>query len=118
MLASQEWLERGILAIDARQTADEKETRSTSHDNGKGWNKADAGFGASLAEFIRKSTRRPGERLTAKQVEAGHKMMRKYAGQLARCACGTVAKSSEPAVIAATPIPEPLGAIFVIDVAA
>lgn len=81
---SQMWLEDAILAIDARQTADERSTGNTIHLNGQGWNGRDANFGSSLARFIRNSRYPVGQRLTRKQVDKGRPMMHKYAGQLLR----------------------------------
>jgi len=86
----QRWLERGILAIDARQTADEKACDVTIYDNGRGWNAADAKFGGRLAHFIRNCRRPEGKRLSVYggrdfPAEA-RAMMQKYCGQLSRIA--------------------------------
>jgi hypothetical protein len=87
MLANdQAWLERGILAIDARQTEDEKRDGVTRYDNDRGWNATDAKLGSYLAKYIRRCRRPEGERLSGNWVSRAKAMMRKYAGQLARIA--------------------------------
>lgn len=76
------WLERGILAIYANQTADEQVSEATRHDNGIGFTGADAHFMSSLAKQIEQSHRAPGERLSPKQRAIAHERMPKYARQL------------------------------------
>jgi hypothetical protein len=88
------WLERGILAIDARQEPDEQDNRETVYLNGRGWNATDASLGSYLANYIRRCRRPEGQRLSGKWVATAREMMYKYAGQLARIA-------SERAVAAA-----------------
>jgi hypothetical protein len=80
------WLERGILALDARQTDDERQSRQTVYDNDRGWNAADASLGGYLANYIRRCRRPEGQRLTGEWVARARAMMYKYAGQLARIA--------------------------------
>lgn len=80
----QTWLERGVLAIDARQTQDEQETEETRHLNRRGWNSSDARFGSYLARFIRGSYKPLGQRLSGDFVVKARRMMHKYAGQLLR----------------------------------
>jgi hypothetical protein len=75
------WLYRGIVAIYERQTADEQQAETTNHHNAKGFNGTDAKFGTSLAKQIL-----AGRTLTVNQAQAARKMMRKYAGQLVKCA--------------------------------
>ncbi len=88
---NQKWLERGILAIDARQTMDEQESRETRWDNNQGWNAADAKLGSYLARWIRQHDYRPmGQRLSGEWIGKGRELMRKYAGQLVRIAKQTV----------------------------
>lgn len=74
-------LERGILAIYARQTADEQATEATRHRNGAGFTGADAELLSSFAKQIQR-----GRRLTAKQLPYARRKMAKYAGQLLRVA--------------------------------
>ena len=88
---NQRWLERAILAIDSRQTADEQSSEQTLHDNGRGWSGADARFGSYLARFIRSSRKSEGERLSGKFVEAGRRLIRKYCGQLEKIAVASQA---------------------------
>lgn len=80
------WLERGIVAIYNKQTSVEQGSEQTIEDNGVGFNGRDANYGSSLARQIQLSQRPEGERLSMKQREAGRRMMKKYAGQLARIA--------------------------------
>lgn len=71
------WLIRGILAIYAYQTAEEKMSGHTKDDNGMGFNGVDAEFLTHCALFYNKN-----KFLTPKQIAiAGNKMV-KYAGQL------------------------------------
>lgn len=80
---------RGLVAIYERQTADEQNTEDTKHQNGVGFNGRDAKFGTSLAKQViafneGKSTYR--YPLSRTQLESGRKLLRKYAGQLAKVA--------------------------------
>lgn len=75
------WLYRGIVAIYERQTADEQQSETTEEHNAMGFNGTDAKFGTSLAKQIL-----AGRSLSIKQAQAARKMMRKYAGQLVKCA--------------------------------
>lgn len=79
---------RGLVAIYNRQTQDEQSTESTNKLNGMGFNGTDAAFGSSLAKQIIKweSDRRYPTPLSRTQLEKGRKMLRKYAGQLAKVA--------------------------------
>jgi len=90
MMKSQKWLERGILAIFARQTADEQNSENTTHDNRRGFNGSDAQFLSSLAKQILK---RRNNKITAKfdvyrgslstkQTMTARRCMMKYARQL------------------------------------
>lgn len=77
---------RGILRIYERQTADEQSSETTNKVNGRGFNGRDAGFGTSLAKQIltwQQNPRYPTP-LSRNQLDKGRKMLRKYAGQLAR----------------------------------
>jgi hypothetical protein len=86
------WLARGIVAIYAKQTADEKLSKLTKHSNGVGFNGRDAEFLSSLASQIMtwegtpKAERKWRQPLSEKQVNAARRKMLKYAGQLARIA--------------------------------
>ncbi len=81
-------LERAILAIDARQTPDEKETRVTKYENGAGWNNADANKGGYIAQYIRTCRKPDGSRLSGRFVQEAKEMMKKYCGQLVRIGFG------------------------------
>lgn len=82
-------IERGILAIYERQTADEKATESTNHENGVGFSGADAEILSSFAsQIMRKESRGValGQCLSEKQIVIARKKMLKYARQLAEIA--------------------------------
>lgn len=75
------WVIRALISIYECQTADEQESKTTSHMNGCGFTGLDAQFGSSLAEqAIKRGT------LSEKQMVYARKMMKKYAGQLVRIA--------------------------------
>lgn len=83
------WLLRGLKAIYARQTADEKQSKSTLNDNGIGFSSTDARFLTSLAlQVIAFEAGRSqwSEPLSPKQFVLLRIKMRKYAMQLARIA--------------------------------
>jgi hypothetical protein len=77
LASNPKWLLAGIVAIYNRQTADEQSADATQEDNKMGFNGVDARFGSSLAKRILS-----GYSLSPKQMAAGAKMMKKYAGQL------------------------------------
>lgn len=79
------WLLRGLLAIYDRQTADEKQSELTKHENGVGFGGADANI---LSSFARQYRSRGF--LTGTQMILARKKMQKYAGQLAKIANGVV----------------------------
>jgi hypothetical protein len=85
-------LERSILAIYARQTADEQAVDATSQKNNLGFNGVDAPFASGLAKQIleNKYGKPDGERLSVKQRPFARKFMRKYWKQLQ-----SIAKSKE-----------------------
>lgn len=80
---NQQYLETAILAIYARQTNTEQATESTQVRNDVGFNGADARILSSFAQWITRSNRRPGYRLTERQVVLAVRKMRKYWRQLA-----------------------------------
>ena len=81
LLTDDAWLVRGLLAVFALQTEDERVAGNTTHQNGVGFNGVDAPFCTSLVEQFR--TRGS---LSPKQIAALRKIMPKYAGQLASLA--------------------------------
>ena len=81
LVASQHWLERGVLAIYERQTADEKQTESTVHHNEVGFSSFDASFLTYIAQYLQS-----GNHLSNGYVEKVRIRMMKYAGQLAKIA--------------------------------
>lgn len=75
------WLIRGLMAIYAGQTQEEKAIGATKEDNGIGFNGADAEILTSFAQgYIRYG------RLTPKQLAITRNKMVKYAGQLVKIA--------------------------------
>lgn len=74
---SDAWLYRAILAIYAGQTAEEQNMGGTVEDNGIGFNAVDAGFMTQLALSLKHHNR-----LTAKQIAIGRRIIMKYVGQL------------------------------------
>jgi hypothetical protein len=91
-------LERAILAIYARQTADEQEIQGTSYKNGAGFSGTDALFGSSLAEQIlqNKYGKADGSRLSDKQKAVARKFMGKYWKQLLQIAQSKEQTQNEP----------------------
>ena len=77
------WLERGVLAIYARQTQEEQYLGETRERNGVGFNGPDSGYLSYVARWLEN-----GNRLTGHHVEKVRKRMVKYSGQLARIANG------------------------------
>jgi hypothetical protein len=88
--SNDKWLVRGILAIYAKQTADEKSSQTTNHNNSVGFNGRDAGILSSFAKQILtwQATENPryDSPLSPKQFALARRAMPKYAGQLARIA--------------------------------
>lgn len=80
---NQQYLETAILAIFARQTMSEQSTQSTQVRNNIGFNGSDARILSSFAEWIQRSNRRPGYRLTERQAALATRKMKKYWRQLA-----------------------------------
>lgn len=70
-------LEAAILAVYARQTADERVVKHTKHVNGVGFNGPDSTFLSSLAEWLRQ-----GRTLTERQARHARKRMIKYRRQV------------------------------------
>jgi hypothetical protein len=77
------WVARGLIALYDRQTADEKATQDTKHDNGVGFNGADARILSSIAQWYKRTGR-----LSEKQIALVRRKIRKYATQLTRIANG------------------------------
>ncbi len=88
LMASDQWLYRGILAIFDFQTWDEQQTESTNKNNGVGFNGADAPILSSFAKQLKARGF-----LSQKQIACAKKMMVKYAGQLSLIAQGKINRS-------------------------
>ena len=83
--SSDRWLYRGVLAIYAKQTADEKDSSTTRYNNKMGFSACDAEFLSSLArQLLSRGT------LSVKQTDYARKCMQKYVGQLCRVANGVL----------------------------
>ena len=79
--ANNVWLARGVVAIWNKQTEDERYSGQTTHDNGIGFNGADAEILSSFAmQYVSKGY------LSPKQFDIARKKMLKYSGQLAKIA--------------------------------
>jgi hypothetical protein len=111
-------VERAVLVLQARQTADEQHG-VTKHENGRGWSAYDAKFGRDMFDWIMLGTtpsdqtytgannvarrgygKRLGTTLLPNQLKAVRKMVAKYVGQLLEEA---QAKAGQPA---AQPAPQ------------
>ena len=76
-------VERSLVKLYERQTADEQASLSTKHENGQGFNAFDAEFLSSLATQVI-----GGRTLSHKQLAAARKALKKYVGQLTAIANG------------------------------
>lgn len=91
-----QFLTRGLMAIYENQTADEKISMTTVHDNGIGF----SGFDAQILTSFAEQWRSKGY-LSQKQFNILMKRMPKYAGQLERIAAlKRMEKTAEPTVYA------------------
>ena len=76
-------VERAMVAIWERQTADEQDTQDTRHHNGRGFAAWSAKSGTYFAEWVRS-----GRRLTGKHLVKARKIALYHAGQLTDFANG------------------------------
>jgi hypothetical protein len=82
-------VERSLLVMYQRQTADEQQTQGTSHENGVGFNGTDAPFLSKMAEWVKGGAKRnipEGKRLSEKQRVIVRKKLKKYSRQLIEAA--------------------------------
>lgn len=70
-------VERAVLAIHARQTADERSSRQTKHRNARGWSAAHDKRGSYYAGWISS-----GRRLTGRHLAKAREIVLHYAAQL------------------------------------
>jgi hypothetical protein len=79
-------LERALVAIYEKQTADEKSSGYTQHDNGIGFSGCDSKNGTYMAQYIltgiERYGKKYGENLSGKFLDKAKKFMPKYAKQL------------------------------------
>jgi hypothetical protein len=76
-------VERGIVAIWQRQTADEQGSDTTRHSNGVGFSGWSARSGSYYAKWVES-----GRRLTGKHLDKARKIALHHVGQLTRIANG------------------------------
>ena len=76
-------VERGVVAIWQRQTADEQSTDTTRHSNGIGFSGWSAHSGSYYAKWVES-----GRRLTGKHLDKARKITLHHAAQLTRIANG------------------------------
>jgi hypothetical protein len=82
---NKKWVERAVVAIYNKQTADEQASEATTKHNGVGFGKFDAKFLSSVAKSCIKFGG-----LTPRQLVHARKQILKYSGQLARIANGEI----------------------------
>jgi hypothetical protein len=87
-------VEEAVLRIYDRQTNGEQAARVTSEHNGVGFSAFDADILSSFAEWMRRSTRPVGQRLTARQLQVARKRIKRYAKQLVEIAQAKAARSA------------------------
>ncbi len=94
------WLARGLVALLARQTADEVSAQATKHDNDVGFNGLDGPILTSFAIQTQKwlatppNERRYNSPLSPKQLPIARRKLDKYAGQLVRIAKATASPAA------------------------
>jgi len=76
-------VERGVVAIWQRQTADEQDSDTTRHSNGIGFSGWSAHSGSYYAKWVES-----GRRLTGKHLDKARKIALHHVGQLTRIANG------------------------------
>lgn len=81
LLKNDRWVERALVVLFERQTADEQAANDTKHRNGQGFSSSDAPLGSYLARWVKDN-----KRLTGKFLDAGRKMTLKYTRQLREAA--------------------------------
>lgn len=79
---SPKFVERSLLALYERQTADEQDGAVTAHQNGAGFSGPDAFILTEFSKWCLRSQRPEGERLTPKQLELARKKLTRYTRQL------------------------------------
>lgn len=82
LATSDKFVERAILALFERQTNTEKEVGIAICQNSRGFSGVHAGIMSSFAEWILKSHRPEGKRLTPKQILISRRILSHYSGQL------------------------------------
>jgi hypothetical protein len=105
-------VERALLVLYSRQTADEQASDTTAHENGMGFSGSDAEFFSKLARQVMTSTYEKGRRLSPKQLDAARGIkdgaqkkrgITKYAGQLLSVVKATTqTKATVEAAVAAS----------------
>jgi hypothetical protein len=104
MAESNWWAVRGMLAIYAKQTADEQQAETVTHDNGVGFTGTDGHILSSFAKQVNRWMATAPERrqydfpLSVKQTAIVQKKMPKYAGQLLKIAKVAADNAAEAAI--------------------
>lgn len=81
MAVDLKWLEHGVLAIYAKQTADEQQSHQTLHHNGIGFSGCDGRYLGYVARYLQS-----GHHLSGQHLDKTRNKMAKYSGQLAQIA--------------------------------
>ena len=97
LMTSDKALERGLLQIYSRQTADEQRSKETKEDNGVGFSGQDGEFLSDVASRVLK-----GQRLTENQIRIVRPKMLKYWRQLLEVAATSAKGPNFP-----KPAPQP-----------
>ena len=71
------WVERALVVLHDRQTAEEQENQATHNRNGRGFNGRDAGYLSYCAEWVKK-----GNHISGKHAENCGKSLKKYWRQI------------------------------------
>lgn len=78
LLSNDRAVERAMVALLARQTADEQSSHTTRHQNGRGFSAFDAHQGTYYAKWVQS-----GRKLTGRHLDKARRMAVRYVGQLA-----------------------------------
>ena len=83
-------VERAVVAIFRRQTADEREAAQTRHHNNQGFAACHAHRGTYYAQWVLS-----GRHLDGRHLEKARRMVRRYAGQLCEIATARQGQEAE-----------------------
>ena len=77
LTSDKRWIERALVVLHDRQTADEQANMATSNNNGMGFTAFDAGYLSYCAEWVKR-----GNRINDKHAEKCGKSLKKYWKQI------------------------------------